>query len=282
MPDHGFARGNGFKFKIGKQMNKILEQEDKQYNTGLVLSGGAYRGLGQVGALKALLEWGIVPDVVCGTSSGAINAALYASGYTPEEMLEIWHKEPMAKTLNFHLPKFGLMKHSKIGALMKPYLRYSRLEDLPVTTLLTSSCLNDGRQEVFTQGELILLLEAACAVPVVYEPVEINGEQFVDGGLVSNLPAEPLRGKCQRLIGISVNPIPYKQKIDGFTDTVYRTIWVGLEGTVQKTREYCDWFIAPPELGEHGFTERAALDLFYNAGYDYTVRFLEEQGVLKP
>lgn len=255
------------------------QEQKKQYKTGLVLSGGAYRGLGQIGAIKALLERGIKPDVICGTSSGALNAALYANGYSPEEMLEIWHKEPMAKTLNFHLPKFGMMKHNKIGELIKPYMRYERIEDLPLPILLTSSCLNDGRQQVFDKGNLITILEAASCVPVVYEPVEINGEQFVDGGLVSNLPAEPLRGKCELLIGISVNPIPYKKDIDGFTDTIYRTIWAGLEGTVQKTKEYCDWYIAPPKLGEHGFTERSALDLFFSAGYEYTLNFLDEKGI---
>lgn len=255
------------------------DKKDKQYNTGLVLSGGAYRGVGQVGALKALLERGIKPDIICGTSSGALNAVLYANGYTPEEMLEIWEKEPMAKTLNFHFPKLGLLKHNKIGKLVKPYLRYERLEDLPIPVLLTSSCLNDGSQKVFKEGDLVTILEACCSVPIIYEPVEIDGRQYVDGGLVSNLPAEPLRGKCKHLIGVSVNPIPFKEKLDGLTDLVYRTIWAGIEGSVQKTSEYCDWLIAPEELGHHGFTERSALKLFYEAGYGYTSRFLNEKKV---
>lgn len=261
-------------------MIKTQETTQKDYKNGIVLSGGAYRGLGQVGALQALQERGIQPDVICGTSSGALNAVLYATGYSPQEMLEIWKKEPMAKTLNFHLPKLGMLRNSKIGELIRPYLRHKRLEELPLPVWLTSSCLNDGSQKVFKEGELLTVIEAACAVPVVYEPVEIEGRLYVDGGLVSNLPTEPLRGKCERLIGISVNPIPYKEELDGFTDLVYRTIWAGLEGTVQKTREWCDWYIAPPELGEHGFNERSALDLFYQAGYDYTSRFLEKKGIV--
>ena len=253
--------------------------EKKEYKTGLVLSGGAYRGIGQIGALKALLERDIKPDVICGTSSGALNAALYANGYSPEEMYEIWQKEPMAKALNFHFPKFGMLKHNKIGEMVKPYLRYDRLEDLPVPIMLTASCLNDGSQKVFTEGDLVLVLEACCSVPVVFEPVEINGLQYVDGGLVSNLPAEPLKGKCEHLIAVSVNPIPFKEKLDGMREIVYRTIWAGLEGTVQKTREWCDWYIAPEELGQHGFTDRSALETFYNAGYEYTSKFLDEKGV---
>jgi NTE family protein len=260
-------------------MNTIIDTRKPMYKTGLVLSGGAYRGMGQIGVLKAFEERGIRPDIICGTSSGAINAVLYASGYTPEEMSEIWYKEPLGKVLNFHFPQFGFLKHSKMGELMEPYLRYRRFEELPIPVYLTSTCMNDGEQKVFTEGDLLQALQAACAVPLVFEPVEIEGRQYVDGGLVSNLPAEPIRPLCEHLIGISVNPIPDKEKLDGMRDILYRTIWIGLEGTVKKTSQLCDWFIAPPALGEHGFMERSALEEFYQAGYAFTGRFLEEKGI---
>ena len=252
-----------------------------EYSNGLVLSGGAYRGVGQAGALKALLERGIEPDIICGTSSGALNAVLFANGYSPDEIYEIWQNEPFGKVLNFHIPKFGFLKHSKIGELVKPYLRYERLEDLPVQVLLSSTCLNDGKQKIFSEGNLVQILQACCAVPLIFEPVEIDGRQYIDGGVVSNLPAEPLVGKCKRLIGVSVNPIPEKERLDGLIDIIYRTIWIGLEGSVNKTRELCDWVIAPEEIGAHGFMDRSALELFYNVGYEYTSRFLDEKGVMR-
>ena len=258
-----------------------MDKIEVKYGNGFVLSGGAYRGMGQVGALKALLERGIKPDAICGTSSGALNAVLYASGYLPEEMYKIWMKEPFGKALNLHIPKFGFLKHNKIGEIVKPYLRHKRLEELPLPVYLTASCLNTGEQAVFQEGEIVQLLEACCSVPVLFEPVEIDGRQYVDGGLVSNLPVEPLKGKCKRIIGVSVNPIPEKERLDGLREIIYRTIWMGIEGSVHKTREMCDWFIAPPELGEHGFVERSALDIFYKAGYEYTCRFLDDKGYRK-
>lgn len=259
---------------MSKSMQKNETFKNIQFNTGLVLSGGAYRGAGQIGVLKALLERGIVPDVLCGTSSGALNAVLYANGYSPEEMFKIWQAEPFGKALNFHFPRFGFLKHSKIGELVKPYLRYERLEELPVPVLLTSTCINDGKQKVFREGNLVRLLEASCAVPIIFEPVEIDGRQYVDGGLVSNLPAEPLAGKCKRLIGVSVNPIPDKVPLEGIREIMYRTAWIALEGTVDHTKKMCDWVLEPPETGEHGYMEREALELFYQAGYRYTNEFL--------
>lgn len=249
-----------------------------KYKTGLVLSGGAYRGMGQIGALQALEERGIKPDVLSGTSAGGLNAVLYASGYSPKEMYDIWLQEPFGKAFNFHIPNFGLLKHAKIEELVKPYMRYERLEELPLPVFLSSTCLNNGKQKIFREGPLPLLLAATCAVPVVFEPVEIEGRQYVDGGLISNLPAEPLQGLCEKLIGITVNPIPDKVPLDGFREVLYRTIWIGFEGTVDKNRHLFDWLIEPPEMGEHGIMDRSSLEVFYQAGYDYTCQFLNGKG----
>lgn len=206
----------------------------KLYKNGFVLSGGAYRSAGQIGVLKAMDERGIRPDAICGTSSGAIVAVLYASGYTPDEIYEIWQKEPFGQVLHVHFPKFGFLKNSKIGAVIRPYMRYKNLEELPVPTFITCTCMNNGRQQVFRKGDILQALTGSCTVPILFEPVEIDGRQYVDGGLVSNLPVEPLTRLCERLIGIYVNPIPYKEKIDGITDMIYRTMWIGLNSTVQK------------------------------------------------
>lgn len=247
------------------------------------MSGGAYRGVGQVGALQAMEERGLRPDILCGTSSGGINAVLYASGYTPAEMYEIWLKEPLGKALHMHLPNFGLLKHGRIEELVQPYLRHQRLEELPIPVYLTSTCLNDGKQKVFREGPLALLLAAISAVPVVFEPVEVEveGRQYVDGGLVSNLPAEPIRPLCEHLTGITVNPIPDKEQLNGITEIAYRTIWIGIESTVEKTSQLCDWLIEPPQMGERGLIERAALEFYFQTGYDYTSQYLEQRGFLK-
>lgn len=260
---------------VDKSVNTSL------YKCGFVLSGGAYRSAGQIGALKALVERGIRPDAICGTSSGAIVAVLYANGYSPDEIFEIWQKEPFGQVLHIHFPKFGLLKSSKIGELIGPYMKYERLEELPVPTFITCTCMNNGRQEVFRKGAILQPLAAACSVPLLFEPVEIGGRQYVDGGLVSNLPVEPLAGQCERLIGIYVNPIPYKEKINGLTDMAYRSMWIGLNSTVQKNIPLCDWLISPEEFGEHGLTERSAIETLFNAGYDYTSRFLDEHGIDK-
>lgn len=265
-------------------MKDTEETKNYTYENGLVLSGGAYRSLGQVGAIKALEKWGIKPDVLCGTSSGAIMAVLYASGYSPDEIRELWKKESFTDVLDLRIPVSGFLESSDIGKLIKPYLRYERLEELPIPTLISCTCMNDGRQKIFRKGEILPLLEAACALPILFEPIKIEGRQYVDGGLVSNLPVEPLEGKCRRLIGIYVNTVPEREGIEGLDDMVYRTLRIGLNSNVQKTRHLCDWFIAPDELGERGLFKESLLDENFQTGYDYTCRFLEkkQKGVSSP
>lgn len=262
---------------VCQPMKETEGNKNYTFENGLVLSGGAYRSLGQAGAIKALEEWGIKPDVVCGTSSGAIMAVLYASGCSPEEIKHLWQKESFSEVLEPHIPVKGLLKSSKFGELIRPYLKYARLEDLPIPTLISCTCMNDGRQKVFEEGEILPLLEAACALPVLFEPVKIGGRQYVDGGLVSNLPVEPLEEKCRRLIGIYVNTVPEKKEVKGLDNMAYRTFRIGLNSNVQKTRHQCDWFIAPDELGERGLFKESLLEENFQTGYDYTYRFLEEK-----
>ncbi len=257
-------------------MNDSKRNRNFTYETGIVLSGGAHRSLGHVGALKALVEQGIRPDIICGTSSGAIVAVLYASGYSPEEIFNIWQKESFNEVMEPHIPLRGFLKSSKIMTLVRPYMKYERLENLPVPVLISSTCMNNGKQKIFDEGEILPRLGAACALPVLFEPVTIEGRQYADGGLVSNLPVEPLEGKCRRLIGIYVNTVPEKEDLGGLKSIILHTIRIGLNSSVKKTSQQCDWFIAPEELGKRGLFDDSVLEENFSSGYEFTRRFLEK------
>ncbi len=260
-----------------KQATNPDNQEKKKYKTGFALSGGAYRSLGQAGAFKALFERGIRPDILCGTSTGAVISVLYSTGYTPEDIYEIWEREPLMQTLELRLPETGFLRPSKIGEMLGPYLRHERLEDLPIPTYITCTCMNDGTQKVFKEGNLLKILEATCAVQVFFEPVWIEGKQYCDGGLMSNLPAQPLEELCERIIGIYANPMREVERVEGLAHMIYRTIWIGLNSTVQKARQFCDWFIAPEGLNDSELIDRTAMKHFYETGYQFARRFLDKQ-----
>jgi NTE family protein len=252
---------------------------EKKYKSGFALSGGAYRSLGQAGAFKALFERGVRPDILCGTSTGAIINVLYATGYTPDDIYEIWEREPLGQVLELRLPDTGFLQPGKIGEMIGPYLRHERLEDLPIPNLITCTCMNDGTQKVFKEGNLVKILEATCAVQVFFEPVWIDGKQYCDGGLMSNLPAQPLQGLCDHIIGIYANPLREVERVEGLAHMIYRTIWIGLNSTVQKSRQFCDWFIAPEGLNDAELIDRSAMKHFYEEGYTFTNRFLDEHEI---
>ena len=94
--------------------------QNKKYKTGLVLSGGGVRGFAHLGALKALNEAGIYPDVISGVSAGAIAGALYADGYKPDEIIQMFQETKFSKYLEITLRKKGLLKMvSKRRKLLK-------------------------------------------------------------------------------------------------------------------------------------------------------------------
>ena len=264
-----------------KQATESNKKENKKYKNGFALSGGGYRSLGQAGVLKAFLERGITPDIMCGTSTGAIINVLYATGYTPEDIYQIWEREPLGQVLELRLPDTGFLQPGKIGEMIGPYLRHERLEDLPIPNLITCTCLNDGTQKVFSEGNLVKILEATCAVQVFFEPVWIDGRQYSDGGLMSNLPVQPLEGLCERKIGIYANPMREVERVEGLAHMIYRTIWIGLNSTVQKSRQLCDWYLAPEGLNDFELIDRSGMKHFYEEGYTVASHFLDKQGLSK-
>ena len=99
--------------------NQIIKQEKKDvskvvpYGIGLALSGGGAKGFAHLGAIQALEEKGIKPDIISGTSAGAIVGAFYACGFKPKEILEMFMKHDVKDFLSFTLPKESFLKYDK-------------------------------------------------------------------------------------------------------------------------------------------------------------------------
>ena len=112
----------------------------KKYPLGIAFSGGGAKAAAHCGALQALKEYGIQPDVVSGTSAGALVAILHSSGFTPQQMIEIFQGMNFFKDIvTPSLPKGGLFDSRPLLSLIQKKLPYSRLEDLPIPTFVVAS-----------------------------------------------------------------------------------------------------------------------------------------------
>ncbi|MFB6257225.1 MAG: patatin-like phospholipase family protein [Flavobacteriales bacterium] len=251
-----------------------------EHRTGITLSGGAARGITHLGVLKALEEEGIRPDVISGVSGGAILGALYASGWDPEDILESFAEEKLFRNIQLSFPRKGFMSMNGLFDILEKYLKARDFSELEIPLYVTSTDFKTGKQAVFHEGDLFHALKASSAIPILFKPVEDEkGNVFVDGGLVSNLPVEPIEGMCQKLIGVNVNPIGEMDEFPNMFSVLERTLHLSIWANVQKNVEKCDLFIEPEGLRQYNIFNLSKVREIYSLGYNYTREFLEERTI---
>ena len=176
---------------------------------GLALGGGAARGFAHIGVIKALEAQGIVPDIIVGTSAGAVVGALYASGLSGFELQKIALDMDASQIGDWSLPDRGVFKGEALQNFVNGAVANRPLEKLPRTFAIVATDLKTGESVLFRTGNTGMAVRASSAVPGVFQPVSINGRDYVDGGLVSPIPiraARSLGANFVIAVDISVNP----------------------------------------------------------------------------
>ncbi len=202
--------------------------QDAQPRVGLVLSGGAARGLAHIGVIKALEEQGVRIDAIAGTSMGAVIGGLYASGYSVAELEQValtmdWREvlsdDPprtdvpfrrkqddrdflIKQRLSFRddgslgLP-LGVIQGQNLALLLERLLvRSSDVRDfdrLPIPFRAVATDIANDEKVVFRSGHLPQVIRASMSIPAVFAPVELDGRLLVDGGMVDNIPVDVAR-----------------------------------------------------------------------------------------
>ena len=214
--------------------------EGERERVGLVLSGGAARGLTHIGVLKSLEEQGVMIDAIAGTSMGAVVGGLYAAGYTVAELEQLateldWQQAlsdaPPREDIPFRrkqddrdflvkqklsfrddgslgLP-LGVLQGQNLALLLeKLFARAGAVEDfdqLPIPFRAVAADIATGEAVVFSEGHLALAVRASMSIPAVLTPVEIDGRLLVDGGISNNIPVDIARQMgVDRLIVVDI------------------------------------------------------------------------------
>jgi NTE family protein len=185
----------------------------------LVLSGGGGRGAFQAGVLKYLSRQGWVPDLICGTSAGAINAAAMGSGLTADEIIHLWEFEaPGCISSVSPLRLLNLFKNRGVGPIMDPapvrallsrHLDIPAIRQGPVQIRITAVQVQTGRLVYFDQNEIdIDHVLASSAFPLFFPWQLIDGEPYWDGGIMDNIPIPPdLKNDVDQLIVVFPSPM---------------------------------------------------------------------------
>jgi NTE family protein len=183
-------RQTGARSKIG-----VGGPANKKPTIGLALGGGAARGFAHIGILRTLLANGIVPDIVVGTSIGAVVGASYAAGHL--DTLESWAKGLLPRNifsyLDIRLNGSGLIGGSKLAAQLESSFGGILIDELPLKFAAVSTEVNTGHEIWITDGRLVDAVRASYALPGIFEPVLIGDRWLVDGALVNPVPVSAAR-----------------------------------------------------------------------------------------
>lgn len=164
----------------------------------LVLSGGGGRGAYHVGVYKYLEEKGLVPDIVVGTSIGAVNGAMIASGMTAADLEREWQAMTTDQVQRVRLNPFeylerpSLLDNSPWLATLERQINFHKVRTSSRTFLVTSTDIRRGGLRVFRNAEITVKhILASCSIPVVYPWTDLDGDLLWDGAVVANTPLRP-------------------------------------------------------------------------------------------
>jgi len=186
----------------------LARRPEKRPSIGLALSGGAARGIAQVGVLRALAEHNIPIDCIAGTSAGALVGGVLASGLALSEIESIGRSLRWRDVGRMTMSRMGVQSNERLEQYLRALLPVTRFEDFPIPFAAVATDLQLGTGVVMQgKGDVPFAIRASCAIPGWYVPViDEQGRQLVDGGLVANIPSDVARAMgADIVIAVDVN-----------------------------------------------------------------------------
>jgi NTE family protein len=225
------------------------------------LGGGAARGFAHVGVIKALEAQGISADIVVGTSAGSVVGALYASGLNGFQIQELSMDMGVEQVLDgsgmyqciaetMISNKRGCIKGQALQDFVNRNVHGLTMEKLNKTFAAVATNLKTGEMIVFRSGNTGMAVRASSSVPVFFEPVTINGQEYVDGGLVAPVPSSVARSLgADFVIAVDISDRPQDKSTAGIADIMMQTFSIFGQTINRHEHSSADIVIRPVTYG---------------------------------
>lgn len=221
----------------------------KPLRIGLALGGGAARGFAHIGVIKALEARGLQADLICGTSAGSVVGALYASGMNGIAINKLALTMDQASISDWAMPfrTRGFLQGVALQNYINTTLANRPIEKMARPLGIVATDLRSGQPILFQRGNTGVAVRASCSVPSIFEPVTVGGHEYVDGGLVSPVPASFARRMgADFVIAVDISAHPETALTQSSFDVLLQTFTI--MGQTIKTYElekYADFVIRP-------------------------------------
>ena len=261
-----------------QNINPIIQQD---YKLGLALSGGGARGFAHLGAIRAIEEVGLKPDIVAGVSAGSVIAVLYGAGISVDDIMSAFTDSKFSDFANVNLrinANQGLFDFSKfknfIAEMVAPYVN---LEDLPIPTFVGVTDFDHGVPTEFHNGNIADAVAASCSIPICFRPQIINGVSYVDGGVLRNMPSWIIRSRCQRLIGVNCSPLlSTDTSTDSLLEIAMRAYNLMAKANQAFDMDMCDLAVETLQLANYKVFNLKEINKVFISGYATMKKALKE------
>jgi NTE family protein len=250
----------------------------EHYDTGFALSGGFIRGFAHLGVLQALFEHNIKPEIIAGVSAGSLAGVFTADGYEPYETLNCFsHINFLDLTRPAWSRTGGLMKLDLLIDFLREHIRAKNLEELKIPMIVTATDFCHGKSVHFRSGNIAERVAASCCLPPLFSAINIDGVDYVDGGVFMNLPVAPLREICERVVAVNVSPLHRAEFKKNVISVAIRAFHFMSGSNSLWARHNADLLIEPDNLYEYGNTELDKAEDIFERGYDAASEVLKNK-----
>ena len=183
-----------------------------QPRLGIALSGGTARTVAHIGVLKALERAGVRIDCIAGTSGGALIGCMYAAGMAVGEMERRALKARWKDIAAVTVPRLGFLSSARIQHFVEQTIGDKSFSDLRHPFAVVATNLANGHKRVFTSGKVAQAVRASCSIPQIFSPCDVEGELYIDGGIVEYVPVMALEAFAPQVV-LAVNLGAYRDTI---------------------------------------------------------------------
>jgi NTE family protein len=258
-------------------MNLTNLFDQKPYKIGIALSGGGIKGLCHAGVLKALEEHDIKPDIISGVSSGSVVGALYADGYSPDEIAHLFEDISFRQMTKIQISDGGFFRIDAFQKFISKKLHAKTFEELKIPLRIVATDLDKGRSVTFSSGNLIDPIIASCSIPVLFSPKVIDGTHYVDGGVLKNFPVTTIRDECEKVIGINASPLVAEEYKPSILNVASRSYHFMFKANILYDKEICDLLIEPVDMGNYETFDVDKGREIFELGYQSTRNLLSNR-----
>lgn len=218
---------------------------------GLALGGGAVHGAAHVGVLRALHEHQITPNLIAGTSIGAMVAALYAFGVDLADIEKGARGLKWMDISRLHWNGLGLMTNDGIADVIHRFIpEDTRIEEAGIPLAIVTVDIASGKKVTLREGDLATAVAASTAIPGIFAPVRIGEHYLIDGGLIENVPVTALRDAgARKIIAVDLSAKESLSAPESILDVITNTVSMSIKNASQVHLRGVDLIIEPDVNG---------------------------------